>query len=196
MQPLTLDDLVPLDEFANNRREYFQSHLRYVDRYRRVRVGPLATLVFENRQTLWFRVQEVLRIARLADPQSAQRELDLFNLILPAGQQLQAALLIEINSDRPLTEQLAPWNRLEAQHLRLCLGPSHYGAKVVTCRPEDRCMGASHWVQFQLDDRGQDLLGDFSQSAAVEITLQDYSHRGPQLGEEVRQSLVDDLRLK
>ena len=46
MQPLTLDDLLPLDEYAGRRREFAEAHARYLDRYRRVRVGPRVTLVF------------------------------------------------------------------------------------------------------------------------------------------------------
>ena len=52
MRLLTQDDLLPLSEFAGQRREYFEAHQRYLDRYRRIRIGPSLTLVFENRQTL------------------------------------------------------------------------------------------------------------------------------------------------
>src|SRR5437016_11329091 len=106
MAPLTLDDLLPLEEYAGKRREYFESHRRYLDRYRRVRIGPLVTLLFENRQTLWFRVQEVLRVARLGNSQEIQRELDLYNRLLPGPGQLQAALLIEVQDESRLTRQL------------------------------------------------------------------------------------------
>src|SRR6476620_9817904 len=109
MEPLTLDDLVPLEEYAGRRRDYFADHRRYLDRYRRVRVGPRLTLVFENRQTLWFRVQEVLRIARLSEPLRVQRELDLYNRLLPGRDRLQAALLISIADEARLVEELAPW---------------------------------------------------------------------------------------
>src|SRR5271156_2639107 len=106
MRPLSLDDLLPLEEYAGKRREYFESHCRYLDRYRRVRVGPLATFLFENRQTLWFRVQEVLRIARLSDAEMIQQELELFNVLLPGPGQLQAALLIEVREESQLTVEL------------------------------------------------------------------------------------------
>src|SRR5262245_19804953 len=96
MLPLTVDDLLPLDEYATKRKEFFDAHRRYIDRYRRVRVGPKLTLVFENRQTLWFRVQEVIRVARLADAREVQLELNLYNRLLPTRNRLQAALLIEI----------------------------------------------------------------------------------------------------
>ena len=72
MLPLTIDDLLPLEEFASRRKEFFDAQRRYVDRYRRVRIGPRLTLIFENRQTLWFRVQEIVRVARLYRPTSDQ----------------------------------------------------------------------------------------------------------------------------
>src|SRR5207302_6315614 len=112
MLPLTLDDLLPLEEYASRRREFFESHSRYIDRYRRVRLGPRLTLVFENRQTLWFRVQELLRVARLTDAGHVQRELDLYNRLLPGRNRLQAALLLAVTDEARLTEELAPWQRL------------------------------------------------------------------------------------
>ena len=78
MLPLSVDDLVPLEEYASRRKDFFDAHRRYVDRYRRIRIGPKLTLIFENRQTLWFRIQEVLRVARLSDPAIVQRELDVY----------------------------------------------------------------------------------------------------------------------
>src|SRR5262249_24167861 len=105
MRPLTLDDLLPLNEYPSQRREFLEAHQRYLDRYRRVRIGPLLTLLFENRQTLWFRVQELLRVARLADPVTVQRELDIYNRLLPSRDCLQGALLIDIKDETRLAEE-------------------------------------------------------------------------------------------
>ncbi|HYV36405.1 MAG TPA: DUF3501 family protein [Gemmataceae bacterium] len=195
MRPLTLDDLLPLEEFAAKRREYFESHRRYLDQYRRVRIGPSATLVFENRQTLWFRVHEMLRIARLAEPQLVNKELDLFNRLLPGAGQLQAALLIAVTDESKLSSELAPWDDLGNEHLRLFIGQDNYAGSVLTCRPEDRCVGAVHWLQFKLDELGRRQLADFRHPAFVEITLEAYPHRSPALSAEIRQSLVDDLNM-
>src|SRR5262245_4871436 len=112
MRPLTLDDLLPLGDFAGQRRELFAAHCRYLDRYRRVRIGPRVTLLFENRQTLWFRVQDVFRIARLTEPRRVQEELNVYNRLLPGRHQLQAALLIDIADEAKLAQELAFWNRL------------------------------------------------------------------------------------
>ncbi len=195
MQPLTLDDLLPLEEFSSRRREFFDSLQRYLDRYRRVRIGPRLTLVFENRQTLWFRIQEILRIARLAEPDRVRDELALYNRLLPTRGCLQAALLIDLADETKLTEELAPWQTLAGHHLRLCAGDTEAAATLVTCRPEDRCIGAAHWVQFVVDAACRKRLADFRKPAYVEVNLPTYQHQGPPLSDEVRQSLLDDLEL-
>jgi hypothetical protein len=195
MQPLTPDDLLSLEEFCSRRRELFEAQRRYVDRYRRIRIGPRLTLLFENRQTLWFRVQEVLRVARLADPERVREELDLYNALLPGRGRLQAALLIEVEDETRLAEELAPWQALAGEQLKLHAGDVCVPGELLTCRPEDRCVGAAHWVQFAVTDPCRKQLADFRQPAHFEITLPAYQHQGPPLSDEVRQSLLDDLDL-
>lgn len=192
MNALTLDDLLPLDEFAGRRREFFETHARYLDRYRRVRVGPRAALLFSNRQTLWYQVQEVLRVARLAEPARVRQELDVYNRLLPRRDRLQAALVLNVDEAK-LTEELAPWRDLRGGDLRLCLGGMHLPANLFTCRPEDQCIGASHWVQFVLDPEARRLLADFGMRAYFALSHGEYRHESAPLSEEVRQSLLEDL---
>jgi hypothetical protein len=194
VQGLTLEDLLPLEEFAARRRDLFDVQCRYLDRYRRVRVGPRASLLFENRQTLWFRVQEVLRVARLTDPVRVQRELDLYNRLLPGPSRLHAALLVDVSEER-LAEELAPWIGLQGEDVSLMMGPRNCGAYLVTCRPEDRCIGTAHWVHFSLDPGARILFADPRVPVHVEIRLTSYTHASPPLSEDVRQSLLDDLSL-
>jgi hypothetical protein len=194
MKALTFDDLLPLEEYAPRRREFFEAHGRYLDRYRRVRLGSSLTLLFENRQTLWFRVQEVLRIARLSEPLRVQQELDLHNRLLPRRNRLQAALLLKLHEER-LREELAAWQDLRGDELCLHLGEARYPADLITCRPEDRCIGTVHWVQFVLDERGRGLLADFDLPAHFAVQRANYQHESAPLGDEVRQSLLDDLQM-
>jgi len=195
MRPLSLDDLLPLGEFAGQRREFFEAHRRYLDRYRRIRIGPQLTLIFENRQTLWFRVQDVLRIARLEEPAAVQQELAVYNRLLPGRDRLQAALLIHVTEEARLNEELEPWRNLRGEDLRLRIGEASYPAELQTCRPEDRCIGAAHWLQLPLDGPGRRLLADFGKPAYFEIGTTHYRHVSPPLGEDVRQSLLDDLEM-
>jgi hypothetical protein len=194
MQPLTPEDLLPLEEFAARRRDLFEAQCRYLDRYRRVRVGPRASLVFENRQTLWFRVQDVLRVARLTDPVRVQHELDVYNRLLPGPNRLHAALLIDVNEEA-LAEELAPWMGLRGEDVRLMLGSKACEARLFTCRPEDRCVGASHWLHFLLDPAARALLTEQRVPIHIEVRLTGYTHASPTLSEDLRQSLLDDLAM-
>src|SRR6202158_2892346 len=128
MLPLTVDDLLPLEEYASKRKEFFDAHRRYIDRYRRVRIGPKLTLIFENRQTLWFRVQEVIRIARLSQAGEVQQELNLYNRLLPGRNLLQAALLIEVPDEAQLIKELANWHNMQSDHLWLGVGKERFSS--------------------------------------------------------------------
>jgi hypothetical protein len=195
MLPLTVDDLLPLGEYASRRKEFFDSHRRYLDRYRRVRIGPRLTLIFENRQTLWYRVQEIMRIARLAEPREVQMELNLYNRLLPGQNLLQAALLIEIADHSRLIQELAPWQNLTGEQLRLQVGPIALPAQLITARPEDRSIGTAHWVQFAMTAQGRQALAHFDEPAYFAFDNGVYQHQSPPLSEDLRQSLLDDLAL-
>jgi hypothetical protein len=195
MQPLTLDDLMPLDEYASRRREFFDAHQRYLDRYRRVRIGPRVTLLFENRQTLWFRLQEVLCIARLTEPDLVQQELNIYNRLLPGRGHLQAALLLEVPEEKPLSEELTIWKSLSGEEVRLRVDQARIPANLITCRPEDRCMGTAHWIQFTLDADDRQLLADRARAARCEINHPAYHHESLPLSDDMRQSLLEDLAM-
>lgn len=195
MLPLTVDDLLPLEEYAARRKEFFDAHRRYIDRYRRVRIGPRLTLVFENRQTLWFRVQEVIRIARLGDSHEVRQELNLYNRLLPTRNLLQAALLIEIADPSQLGKELASWRGITGEHLKLNVGETAVASHLVTCRPEDRAIGTAHWVQFRLAPEIRKPLANFSQRTFFSFESEAYQYKSPVLSDDFRQSLVDDLAL-
>jgi Protein of unknown function (DUF3501) len=195
MLPLTVDDLLPLEEYASRRKEFFDSHRRYVDRYRRVRIGPRLTLIFENRQTLWYRVHEVIRVARLSGSQELQEELNLYNRLLPGQNLLQAALLIEIVEITELVKELAAWQDLRGDQLQLQVEPAAFPAHLVTCRPEDHCIGTSHWVQFAVPAADRWQLARFDVPAVFRFDNGRYQHDSAPLSDELRQSLLDDLEL-
>jgi hypothetical protein len=188
MQPLTPDDLLSLGEFAGRRPQLFAAHARYLDRYRRVRVGPDLTLVFENRQTLWFRIQEILRVARLEEPARVRQELDWYNHLLPARDMLQAALLIEKPGE-------TFWQELTGEHLAIRIGDVAAASRLVTCRPEDRCFGAAHWLTFSVGEAALAALADNRRPAHIAADYREYQHRSQPLSDLVRRSLLDDLTL-
>jgi len=194
MPPLTLDDLISLEVYLAQRGQHAAAQARYLDRYRRVRIGPRLTLTFENRQTLWFRIHELLRVARLSDRLRVQHELDLYNRLLPSRGRLQAALQIDIPEGPSSTEQMRFWRDFPESMLRIQCGTDVCLARFVTCRPEDSCFGTAHWVEFALDSGCRAALADRRKTASMIANHRDYSHQSG-LSETVRQSLLDDLAL-
>src|SRR5438105_6074477 len=195
MRPLTVDDLIPLTEYVPERAEHAAAAARYLDRYRRVRVGPKLTFLFENRQTLWFRLQELLRVARLTDPALVQQELDWYNRLLPARGRLQAALHIEIREGSEWAQEMALWRGLSESAVTLRIGSSAIAAQFITCRPEDRAIGAEHWAEFTMDEAARAALADRRATAHIAVEHGGYSHQSGSLSDMVRQSLLDDLTL-
>lgn len=95
MDPLTQDDLMDLETYEKNRPQIRERVVRLKKR-RRLEVGSRLSLVFENRDTVRFQIQEMLRIERVRDPRKIQEELEIYNTLLPPPRGWSATLFIEV----------------------------------------------------------------------------------------------------
>src|SRR5215472_15744032 len=96
---LTRADILPLDQYERERRTHRQ-RVTALKQNRRVEVGPLATFYFENFDTMWHQVHEMLYIERGGEAQIAD-ELAAYNPLIPQGDELIATVMFEIeNPDR------------------------------------------------------------------------------------------------
>jgi len=105
MNLLTPEDVLSIEEYEKQR-ESFRSRIIALKQRRRISIGPLITLVFENRDTLRFQVQEMIRVERILDPAKMQEELNVYNALLPTEKELSATLLIEITEEAKMKEWL------------------------------------------------------------------------------------------
>src|SRR5437870_12039112 len=106
IQPLTPKDLWPLSIYEGVR-DQFRKEVIAAKKDRRVQAGPEMTLVFENRTTVKFQVQEILRIERITDAAQVAEEVEGFNSMLPVPGELSATLMIELTgSDADAKERL------------------------------------------------------------------------------------------
>ncbi len=92
---LTLADIIPPDEYARNRAEW-KRKIGALKRDRRVSVGPYVTFYFENRDTMWLQVQEMIYIEKGGLAQ-APDELEAYAPLVPNGAELTATFMIEID---------------------------------------------------------------------------------------------------
>ena len=96
---LTAEDLMPIDRYGSERRDHGR-RMAALKKNRRMEVGPDATFYFENYDTMWFQVHEMLYIEKGGADQIPD-ELGAYNPLIPKGRELVATMMIEIaDADR------------------------------------------------------------------------------------------------
>lgn len=108
---ITAADIMPVAEYAKIRREHRQK-LVQVKKNRRLEVGPFATFHFENYDSMWTQVQEMLYIEKGGDDQLLG-ELEAYNPLIPQGRELVATMLIEIEDEVKRARILATLGHIE-----------------------------------------------------------------------------------
>ncbi len=103
---LTHDQLYSLEQYARVRPE-FRAKVIAHKKNRIVPVGPHATLHFEDRLTMQYQVQEMLRLERMFEPELIQEELDVYNPLIPDGSNWKATFMIEFPDEAERKVQLA-----------------------------------------------------------------------------------------
>jgi hypothetical protein len=184
---LTPGDLWPLEVYEGVRAQ-FRKEVIAVKRDRRVQVGPFISLVFENRPTVKFQVQEILRIERISDPAQVAEELEGFNSMLPGPGELSATLMIELTGgDAEVKAQLARLFGLR-DHVWLEVGGARVKGELEPNREEPGRVSAVQYVRFKVPDPQGLLRGP----AFLVIDHPTYGHRA-ELPEATRRSLAQDL---
>jgi hypothetical protein len=103
---LTHDQLYSLEQYARLRPE-FRARVIAHKKNRLVPVGPHATLHFEDRLTMQYQVQEMLRLERMFEPEAIQEELAVYNPLIPDGSNWKATFMIEFPDEAERKAQLA-----------------------------------------------------------------------------------------
>jgi len=93
-QQITRDDLMSLEQYAEQRNEFRQQVLAH-KKNRQVALGPNATLYFEDRLTLLYQIQEMLRIEKVFEADGINEELEAYNPMIPSGRNFKATFMIE-----------------------------------------------------------------------------------------------------
>jgi hypothetical protein len=103
---LTHADLYSLEQYARLRPE-FRAKVIAHKKNRLVALGPNATLHFEDRLTMQYQVQEMLRLERMFEPELIQEELDVYNPLIPDGTNWKATFMVEYPNEEERRMQLA-----------------------------------------------------------------------------------------
>ena len=193
---LELADIADLRAYERERDE-FRRHVIDLKQRRRVHVGPVLTLLFENRDTIRFQIQEMARVEKLITDEAIQGELDAYNPLIPEPGQLCATVFLELTSDEELRHWLPRLVGIERSiGLRLGEGPS---APVVMAEPEaahagqltrEEITASVHYVWWQLS---ADQVRALSAGPVHAVVVHpEYPHE-VELGPETIRELLADL---
>ncbi len=173
------------------RRSELRGEAIALKRHRRVEVGPFATFYFENYQTMWLQVQEMLRIEKGGAEQLAG-ELEAYNPLIPQGDELIATLMLEIeDSDRRNATLLTLGGIeetifIEIGDTRIGATPTEYDDRTTP----DGKTSSVHWLRFKLTP---DLIARFGKERVViGVSHRNYGHMAV-MSDETRAALAKDF---
>jgi hypothetical protein len=191
MKPLARQDLMPLEGYAAER-DAFRARVIAHKRSRSIALGPNLTLLFEDRLTVQYQVQEMLRIERIFEPAAIEEELAAYNPLIPDGSNLKATMLIEFpDADE---RRLALARLKDVEHdLALEVG----GRRIAAIADEDLersdadKTSAVHFLRFELDAGARAALAGGA-PLAFRCDHPEYRHRA-EADASTRQALLADL---
>ena len=151
---LTRSDLWSLEEYAS-RRQAFRAEVIAHKKLRNIALGPHATLYFEDRLTMRYQIQEMLRVERIFEAAEIEEELASYNPLIPDGSNWKATFMIEYGDAEERKVALATMGGIE-QTVWVRVGES--GEKVFAItnedmeRTRDEKAAAVHFMRFELGD--------------------------------------------
>jgi hypothetical protein len=193
MNKLSVSDLFSLERYARER-PAFRTQVLEHKRARQLAVGPHTTWLFEDRLTVQYQVQEMLRAERIFEPEGIEEELSSYNPLIPDGQNWKATLLIEFPDEDERRRELAKMKGIEDRAWVQVSGHERVFAIADEDleRENDEKTSSVHFLRFELTPpmiaalRGGANLG-------AGIDHDHYRHSVPAVSAATRQALVADL---
>ena len=192
MKPIAAAEVLNLYEYERVREARRQAVIALKQR-RRVQVGRYLSFVFENRETVWFQIQEMVRAERIVDDARVQEELDVYNGLLPPDGQLAATMMIEIAESaqiKPVLDRLLGIDTRD--YVRLEVGPHVVVGTFETGHSDEELgkLSAVHFVRFALPPGARAVFA----SSEIALVVEHPNERARTvLSESARRSLAEDL---
>ncbi|MGH7366539.1 MAG: DUF3501 family protein [Candidatus Rokuibacteriota bacterium] len=161
---------------------------------RRVEVGPYLSLVFENRETLLFQIQEMCRAERIIDDARVQDEIDVYGALLPGSRELSATLYLEISDKEQIKPMLDRFMGIDTgRHVWFEIGGEMTAAGSFEAGHSDEEKGklaAVHFVRFLFTP---EAASAFRSSDVYLVVDHPATRARTRLSDETRAELLTDL---
>ncbi|KOR29750.1 hypothetical protein TI03_01530 [Achromatium sp. WMS1] len=195
MLPLTRSDLMSLEEYAAQRAG-FRSKVLTHKKNRQVAVGSNATLYFEDRLTIQYQIQEMLRIERIFEPQAIEEELTAYNPLIPDGNNWKATFMLEFTDVDQRRAALASMTNIEDKvWVQIKDQEQVYAvADEDLERGNEEKTSAVHFLRFELSPKMIEALRNGNGSSGITIGIAHPTYNKQiELNEATRTALIQDL---
>ena len=158
MNKFERSELMSLEQYAQQR-DSFRARVMAHKKDRRVAIGPHLALFFEDRTTIRYQLQEMLRIEKIFEADSIQQELDTYNPLIPDGSNWKATAMLEYQNVEERKAQLALLGGIEHLVWVQVNGPVNEFPPVTAIsnedleRSSDEKTSAVHFMRFELDEK-------------------------------------------
>ena len=193
MKKLTRDDLLSLEQYSEKRPD-FRAQLLTHKKDRKVHIGPTATLYFEDRMTMQYQIQEMLRVERIFEASGIEEELSAYNPLIPDGSNWKATFMIEETDVEKRHQLLASlmgiedrvWVRVDGNEQVFAIADEDMD------RDTEEKTSAVHFMRFELSEK---MAADLKQGAALGMGIDHkrYAYEVEPVAEPIRESLLADL---
>jgi hypothetical protein len=193
MQKVTPADLLPLEQYARER-PTLRARLIEHRRSRQLRLGEHCSWSFEDRDTVRYQVQEMLRAERIFEPEGIADELAAYNPLVPDGRNLKATLLIEYEDPAERARRLTELRGFERHCWMRVAGfdPSYAVADEDLARENETKTSAVHFLRFEFTPPMLTALrAGAALAAGVDHPL--YQHSADPLPSALRTALLADF---
>lgn len=157
-------------------RDDYRKRVIELKRDRRVLLGDLVSLVFENRHTLQVQIEEICRVENLTRDDQIEAEIAVYNELMPTEGSLSATLFIELPADADAYVELKRLVGLD-EHVVLHVGDHAIRAAFEPGRSTDDKISAVQYLRFPLTAEARAALATAGTPVAVEIDHPNYRHR-------------------
>ncbi len=189
---LTREDLYSLEEYDRVRPEFRKRAMEH-KKNRIVKVGPNATIHFEDALTMQYQIQEMLRAERIFKSEEIQEELDVYNPLIPEGSNWKATFMFEWEDPKERLEHL---KQLVGAEDKIYVQVGEHD-KVYAIANEDLerstpdKTSSVHYLRFELTP---EMVADVKKGAPIRVGVEhaNYTHE-VELPDNVRASLANDL---
>lgn len=189
VRPITRADIKGPALWAQIRDDY-RNRVIELKKHRRVLIGDVVELVFDNRLTLTMQIEEICRLENLTRDDQINDEIALTNQLMPTADSLAATLFIALPQDDKLKERLAALVGLD-EHVILHIGPHAIRGAFEPGRSTEERISAVQYCRYPLSPEAKAALLAPGTPIAVEIDHPNYRYR-VQCPEEMRASLAAD----